>query len=386
VLTRTKLTDTGIKRLPMPASDNAVTWDTAVIGFGVRVTAAGHRSFVLNYRTYAGRQRRYTIGSFPDWSVAGAREEARRLKRLIDQGSDPLAEIAAERSAPTVNELIDRFVEEHLPRKRSKTQSDYRRMIELHIRPALGREKVAAITWANIDALHRKITKAGSPVAANRVVSVVKKMFALAVRWRMRVDNPAKGIEFNTEHKRRRYPAPDELRRLGDALDQHPDQQAADIFRLCLLTGCRVGEAMAARFDAINLVSGVWTKPGSTTKQQTTHSAPLSAPARKLLDALRRRTNSEWVFPSADSVAGHRVSIQKSWRAICRAAGIVGLRVHDLRHGFASQLVSTGASLPLIGSLLGHSSPTTTARYAHLFDDPQREAVERVGKLLTGRG
>jgi integrase len=202
----------------------------------------------------------------------------------------------------------------------------------------------------------------------------------------MRLDNPAKGVELNAEHKRRRYPTPDELRRLGDALDQHPDQQAADIFRLCLYTGCRAGEAMSARFDAINLVSGVWTKPGSTTKQKSTHSAPLSAPARKLLGALRRRTNSEWVFPSADSAAGHRVSIQKSWRAICRAADIVGLRVHDLRHGFASQLVSTGASLPLIGSLLGHSSPTTTARYAHLFDDPQREAVERVGKLLTGRG
>src|SRR5262249_17184923 len=166
---------------------------------GARITAAGHRAFVLTYRTRAGRQRRYTIGSFPDWSVVGAREEARRLKRLIDAGGDPLGEIEAERDAASVEDLIDRFVEEHLPRKRSKTQSDYRRMIELHVRPALGREKVAAITWADIDALHRKITKAGSPVAANRVVSVVKKMFALAVRWRMRVDNPAKGIEFNTE-------------------------------------------------------------------------------------------------------------------------------------------------------------------------------------------
>src|SRR5262249_46608372 len=159
------------------------TWDPAVSGLGVRVTAAGHRAFVLNYRTHAGRQRRYTIGDSPDWSAAGARKEARRLKRLVDQGHDPLEEIATARAAPTVNELIDRFINEHLPRKRPKTQSDYRRMIDRHIRPALGREKVAAVTWSDVDALHRKITKAGSPVAANRVVIVVAKMFALAVRW-----------------------------------------------------------------------------------------------------------------------------------------------------------------------------------------------------------
>jgi integrase len=381
-----RLTDTGVKRLPAPARGNVITWDTAVTGLGARVTAADHRAFVLGYRTRAGRQRRYTIGSFPDWSVAGAREEARRLKRLIDQGADPLAEIALERTAPTVEDLIQRFIAEHLPRKRPKTQRNYRRIIELHVRPALGREKVAAITWSDIDVLHRKITKAGSPVAANRVVSLVGKLFALAVRWHMRPDNPAKGIELNVEHKRRRYPTPAELPRLTVALDQHPDQQAADIFRLCLFTGCRSGEAMAARWDDIDLAAGTWTKPGSTTKQQTTHSAPLNAPARALLDALRRRTNSEWVFPSAASATGYRVSIRKSWRAICKAAGIVGLRAHDLRHGFASQLVSSGASLPLVGALLGHANPATTARYAHLFDDPQREAVERVGKILAGEG
>jgi integrase len=112
---------------------------------------------------------------------------------------------------------------------------------------------------------------------------------------------------------------------------------------------------------------------------------PLSAPAKQLLAELRQRTSSEWVFP-ADSKPGHRVAVQKSWLAICKAAKIKGLRIHDLRHGFASQLASSGASLPLIGALLGHSNPQTTHRYAHLFDDPQREAVERVGKIIgSGR-
>ena len=152
MLTRTKLTDAGVKRLPAPTSGNVITWDTVVTGLGARVTAAGHRALVLTYRTRTGRQRRYTIGSFPDWSVVGAREEARRLKRLIDAGGDPLADIEAERGALTVNDLIQRFIAEHLPRKRPKTQCDYGRMLKLHIRPALGRLKVAAVTWSDIDA------------------------------------------------------------------------------------------------------------------------------------------------------------------------------------------------------------------------------------------
>ena len=379
-----RLTDSIIKRLPVPATGNKIAYDPALPGFGVRITAAGHRAFILTYWNRAGRQRRYTIGSFPDWSVTGAREEARRLKRAIDQGDDPLAEVAAERGAPIVNDLIERFLEEHVSRKRPHTQYDYRNIIERHIRPALGRKKVAEVAWGDVDALHRKITKAGRATQANRTVAVCSKMFALAIRWKMRADNPAKGIERNAEQKRKRYPSADELKRLMAALDQHADQQAADIFKICLLTGARVGEAMAARWADFDLTTGIWTKLGSTTKQRSDHVVPLSVPAKQLLADLRRRTNGPWVFP-ADSTPGHRVAVQKTWLALCKAARIRGLRIHDLRHGFASQLVSSGASLPLIGSLLGHSNPQTTHRYAHLFDDPQREAVERVGAIVAGR-
>jgi integrase len=380
-----RLTDSIVKRLPAPATSNKITYDPALPGFGVRVTAAGHRAFVLTYWNRAGRQRRYTIGSFPDWSVVGAREEARKLKRAIDQGDDPLAELAAERGAATVDDLIERFVEEHVSRKRPHTQYDYKNVIERHIRPALGRMKAAEVAWRDVDALHRRITKAGRATQANRVVAVASKMFALAIRWRMRADNPCKGIERNVEQRRKRYPSADELKRLTAALHEHDDRQAADIFRLCLLTGCRIGEAMAARWGDFELAAGKWTKPGSTTKQKTDHVIPLSAPAKQLLAALHQRTNSQWVFP-ADSAPGHRVAVQKSWLALCKAARIKGLRIHDLRHGFASQLVSQGASLPLIGSLLGHSNPVTTHRYAHLFDDPQRAAVERVGAVISNAG
>jgi integrase len=379
----TRLTDAAVRRLAFPPRGNRITYDADVKGFGIRVTAAGARAFVLTYRTHAGRQRRYTIGSFPDWQTTAAREEARRLKRAIDGGGDPLADLTAARGAPTVADLIARFETEHLPRRREQTAAHYRRLVGSYIAPALRHLKVADVRFEDADRLHHKITKDGKPYAANRCMAVGSKMFALAIRWGWRKDNPFRGIERNVEHKRKRYLTGDELKRLNHALAEYPDQQAADIFRLLMLTGARVGEMLAARWDDINLTAGQWTKPGSTTKQKTDHTAPLSEPARQLLAALRRQSNSQWVFP-AKSGDGHRTEVKHAWPIIRAAANLTGLRIHDLRHSFASQLASSGASLPLIGALLGHSNPVTTARYAHLFDDPQREAVERIGKLITG--
>jgi integrase len=256
-------------------------------------------------------------------------------------------------------------------------------MLRNHVRPHFGEyTKVADVDFSHIDALHRKISKAGHKHRANRVVAVLSKMFALAVRWKLRSDNPCKGIEKNQENKRKRYLSGDELVRLTTALAGHPDRQAADIVRLLLLTGCRRGEALAAEWDDIDLGAGIWSKPASTTKQAADHVVPLSAPARQLLsDIADNGSAGAYVFPSHGAV-GHRTTIKRNWRQITKAAEITGLRIHDLRHSFASELASGGASLPLIGALLGHSSPVTTARYAHLYDDPQRAAVERVGAAV----
>jgi integrase len=386
------LTDATIKRLPTPAKGNKVCYDRDVPGFGARVTAAGARSFILNYVTKGGRERRITIGSCGDWSTTAARTEAKRLRHLVDQGGDPLADIEAEREAPTVAELISRFEAEHLPRLRATSQADYRRMIANHIRPHFGtHSKVADVTFSDVDRLHRKITAAGHLHRANRVMAVLSKMFSLAVRWSMRDSNPCKGIEKNIEYERRRYLSADELVRLIAALNAHPDRQAADIVRMLLLTGARRGEVLSARWADIDLFTGTWSKPPSSTKQKEAHEVPLSAPARQLLSEIRaqqagkRHVLGEYVFPGAGS-SGHVVEVKKAWRSLCKAAGLVGVRVHDLRHSFASQLASGGASLPLIGALLGHSNPTTTHRYAHLFDDPQRAAVERVGAVITAAG
>ena len=218
-------------------------------------------------------------------------------------------------------------------------------------------------------------------------------MFALAIRWNMRDDNPCVGIERNVEHSRRRYLKDDELARLVRALATHADKQAADVVRLLLLTGCRRGEARQ-RAGPTDLGKGVWSKPASSVKQNTPHEAPLSAPARQLLSEIRdahaakhpKRPLGEYVFPS-HGAEGHRVDIKRDWRQLTKAAGITGLRIHDLRHSFASQLASGGASLPLIGVLLGRLRILSQrARYAHLFDDPQRQAVERVGAVIGTAG
>jgi integrase len=388
------LTDATVKRLPTPKTGKEITLDDEVTGFGARITAADARSYVLRYTTRAGRERTYTIGDATVWKTTDARAKAKDLRRAIEDGGDPLADVEDERAAPTVGDLIERFRQEHLPRKRERTRVDYERMLGNHIGPHFGQyTKVADVRFEDIDALHRRITKAGSTYAANRCIAVLSKMFSLAQRWRMRSDNPCRGIEKNPESKRKRYLSADELARLTRALAAHADKQSADVVRLLLLTGARRGEVLAMRWADVDLSTGKWTKPGSTTKQKTDHVVPLSAPARTLLSDIAeryarehlKRPLGEFVFPGTGGT-GHIVEIKKSWRHLCRAAGIVGLRPHDLRHSFASQLASGGASLPLIGALLGHSNPGTTARYSHLFDDPQRAAVERVGAVITAAG
>jgi integrase len=382
-----------------PASGNRITYDRgkdAVRGFGVRVTAAGAKtagvkSFVLNYRV-AGRERRYTIGGYPAWSVSAARDEAKRLRQDIDRGIDPLAEREAERAAATVNELADRYLAEHAEPKKRTALGD-RQTLDRHVRPRLGALKVKAVTFADIDRLHRAISGT-APYQANRVLSLLSKAFALSVRWGMRADNPVKGVERNPEEKRYRYLTGEELRRLTEALDSHSSQAAANAIRLLLLTGARRGEVLGATWDQFDLGARVWTKPSSHVKTKREHRVPLSASTVQLLAEMKaaaarqaagkRGEPSPFLFPARFGDGPHRTEIKESWASICAAARLDGVRLHDLRHTYASFLASAGLSLPVIGALLGHTQPGTTARYAHLFDDPLRAATERVGAIVAG--
>ncbi|MGF7177016.1 tyrosine-type recombinase/integrase [Azospirillum doebereinerae] len=440
-----KLSDRTVKALPSPASGNRVAYDSEVKGFGVRVTAAGAKAFVLNYRT-AGRERRITIGSFPDWSVAAARDEAKSLKQRIDRGEDPLAEREAHRAAPTVAELVQQFKEDYLPRKRPGTVQQYTLIFDNIVIPKIGNRKVEEIKHADIDAIHREVSKR-TPIQANRVVAVLSKLFSWSIKLEVRTDNPAQGIERNNENKRARYLSTEEIAFLLDALASHPEPASANAIRLLMLTGARRTEVLAATWSMFDLKAGVWVKPSAHTKQRKEHRAPLSAPSLALLSAMLgeaerkaaedKKAPSEFLFPSPTG-EGPQSEIKKSWASVTQRAtvamwaaapdtapgrlvaelvaaaeraagadaaprmpsyaevvklaavqkvklppGLTDVRVHDLRHTFASILVSSGASLPLIGALLGHTQASTTQRYAHLFDDPLRAAAERVGALVS---
>jgi len=388
----TRLTDRLIWELPAPERGNRVYYDSAndrgkdwIPGFGLRVTSRGARAFVFNYRTQSNVDRRLTIGSPPAWSTAAARAEAARLRQLVNTGQDPLGVLQTLRTAPTVSDLCDRFAAEHLPKKRPSTQQAYATMIAKSIKPAMGSRKVSDIAFADVDSLHRSVTQEFGPFAANRVLSVVSKMFALAIRWRMRPDNPARGIERNQELPRVRYLTADELARLIAVLAEYKDRQAVNVIWLLLLTGARKMEVLSARWADIDLKQALWIKPGHTVKQKTEHRVVLSSAAVKILTAIRRDAlaEQEWVFPLRPASRERRNSLEQAWNNIREAAQLQNVRLHDLRHTFASLAVSEGASLPTIGALLGHVVPATTARYSHLFDDPLRHVAERVGAMLT---
>jgi integrase len=390
-----KLTDKAIASLPAPARGNQRTPDSEIPGLAVQVSAAGHRAFVLRYRLRR-KERQLTIGAFPTWTTTAARHRAKELRRQIDQGIDPFEqETAAIAAAMTLEDYWRRVYEPlHVTTKRPKWQYDIRSMMRADILPAIGSRAIKNIDSADVAALHRRISKR-APLRANRVLSCLSHLMNFAERphiletgeriptLRPAFSNPARGIAKNHEEARQRYLNTAEMAALADVLGRRSEATSVALVRFLLLTGSRFNEAANATWVQFDLGRGVWTKPSSHTKQKRTHTVPLSAPALMLLQELREQSSSEYLFPGAH---GRPITTVKTfWRSVTRQAGLEGVRVHDLRHSFASTLASGGASLPLIGSLLGHSQPGTTARYSHLVDSVQREAVERAAAVITGQ-
>jgi integrase len=222
-----------------------------------------------------------------------------------------------------------------------------------------------------------------TPIRANRVGEVLRKMFTLAVQWRMRTDNLAIGFRKRPETARERFLSFDEIGRLAEALAKDEDQRAAGIIRLCMLTGARLGEALTATFDQFNLDLAIWTKQAAYTKQRHIHRVPISHEAVALIRLRRDAVPKGCPFLFPGDVEGHPVIVLKRFWARMRAtAEIPDVRIHDLRHTFASLLVSGGASLEMIGKLLGHTQSGTTQRYAQLIESPLRAGVNAVGEML----
>jgi integrase len=375
----------------------AVMWwddDAKATGFGIRSYPGGTKSFFIDYRL-AGRQRRYTIGPYPRWSAEAARERAKELRRRIDKGEDPAGDKRERRTAPTVQDLIDRYIADHLPKKTivGHRVNDEKRILA-EIGAKLGKHtKVRDIHGGDIADLHRRITESGRPVRANRILAIASKMFALALTpkagetlpWRdAALGNPCKGVAHNREEARERFFSQSELTAISDALAKYPSP-AADAVRLILLTGCRPSEAAKAQWEEFDREPGFWVKPSAHTKQRKVHKLPLNPAAIELVERLRQTRKGKSLFPS-DRGAPRRV-LGHVWRFVRKEAGLgKDARLYDLRHTFASVGAGGGLSLVVLGRLLGHTQSSTTQRYAHLAGDVLREATEKIGKVITGAG
>jgi integrase len=395
-----KLDERAVRAAHPPAKGSVTAWDSDIVGFGLRVYAPtrrhpeGRRAFFLNYWSL-GVERRLTIGEYPAWSALAARNEAKALRRRIDSGEDPTRERREAREAPTVKDLAERYRHEHLPRKAPSSQKADWAMIEREILPALGERKVADVHHGDASALHEKITASGRPVRANRVIAVASKMFALSLLpqagesepWRDSAQgNPCRGVRRNAEQGRERFFPPADLAKLSDALQDEPEAPAADCLRLIMLTGCRPGEAMRATWAEF-VDAGYWDKPSAHTKQRRRHRAPLSPAAAELIAKLRckRANDSGFVFPGR--IKGRPLrELRGCWERAAARAGLEGARIYDLRHSFASIGAGGGLSLQIIGKLLGHTVARTTEKYAHLADDPLREAAAKIGGAIAGGG
>src|SRR6266851_4537672 len=384
---RGKITKRSVDALKA-AADGAETvlWDSELKGFGVRVQRGGAKSYVLHYRVGTGRGatlRKLTIGRHGSpWTPETARKEAKTLLGMIEGGADPAADKMARREAPTIAELAERFLAEHAEAKRkASTAAEYRRLLDKIILPALGKRKVADVTRADVTKLHH--ANRAAPYQANRALAVLSKMFNLAERWGLRPDgsNPCRHVEKFAERKRERMLSPAELARLGDALAAHDGSPyAVAAVKLLVFTGARLGEVLGLKWEWIDVERGEARLPDSKTGAKTLHLPP---PALAVLAELPRLDGNPFVIAGAKEGAA-LVNLEKPWRAIRQPAGLDDVRLHDLRHAFASVAASSGMGLPIIGKMLGHTQAATTARYAHLASDPVKAAAAAVaGKIAA---
>jgi integrase len=395
------ITQRAVKAAKPPQTGNHIHYDDELRGFGLRVTAANVKSFVLNY-SVAGRERRFTIGRWPEWSADAARAEALQWRGKIDKGQDPLREREVARGEALLSDLAKDFMDWALTEKREKSRYEDQRMLDRIVLPKLGRHRVSAIERRDVESLKASLT--ATPVQANRVLSLLSKMFSKAMDWHMRTDNPATKIKHYHEEKRDLWLSLEQLQALAKALDDYPDQNAADALRLLILTGARPHEVLGADWPMFDLQRGVWRKPSHHTKQKKTEHVPLNKAALMVLHRMAESRTGAFLFPGREIKGENkaaRTTVRNPWTQVCRAAGLAtvyyvagkrgkmlprwrpNFHTHDLRHTFASHLVSRGQSLYTVGELLGHTQPSTTKRYAHLADGAQRSVSNSFPKVMV---
>ncbi len=358
---------------------DAVFWDRDLPGFGVRVHRSGRKTYVVQTRGPAGLKR-VTIGQHGELTPEEARKAAREVIDRIKRGIDPTPD---EASAPelTIADLAERCVSAHVAVNCSAgTMKNYRNAIDGYIVPELGDLPLGAVDRAEVSALHYRLRD--TPHQANRVIKVLSKIFSLAEAWGVVPPgtNPCKAVRLYKDGKRERFLKEDEYRRLGRVLDEAQTEGSLGshgiaAIRLLLLTGCRRDEIVTLRWDDVDRATGELrlreTKTGA-------RMIPLTPAVEEVLAGIPRVPGNPWVIAGAKA-GSHMANVDKVWRRLRERAGLEDVRIHDLRHSYASRALALGESLTMIGRLLGHTKVGTTARYAHLARDTERASAARVG-------
>jgi len=394
-----KLTKTIVDTAKPDGRDRFI-WDDEIKGFGLRITKTGSKSYVFQYRVGGGRNgtlRRPRIGAHGSLTPAEARSIAKTWALQVAEGGDPGGERTAYRNAPRMTDAFIRYQTEHADvHKKPSSAKEDKRLIRLFLSPEFGSRKVAEVTREQVSAFHRRL--AGRPYQANRLLALLSKVFNLCEVWGWRPDgsNPCRHVKKFKEEKRERFLSPAELGRLGEVLRKAERFELQDsegnrlwvnpsailAIRLIVLTGARRGEILGLKWSDID-----WDRSRALLSDSKTgrRDLYLPAPVLKLLAELKPAKGAVFVVPGGRSTQERQAAkrpltnLKDPWKTITAAAGLEGVRIHDLRHSFASVGASSGMGLPIIGKLLGHRETATTARYAHLADDPVKAAADTIG-------
>lgn len=380
----TKARVEGIK----PKESDLFYWDDSLTGFGVKVTPKGRKSYVYQYRLGGrrGRVRRVYLGVHGSITTEQARRDAVKLAGEVAGGRDVAGDKRSRNAAPKVSEVVDVFLKDHVEAKlKPSTRRSYECLVRLHVNPVLGNLKIDEVSRNDVAKFHHRLKE--TPYHANRALAFLSKLMSWAEKrgYRKYGSNPCIGIEKFREKKRERFLNDAQLHGLGMALTDLEQsgritEHAAAAIRLLLITGCRLREILHLRWDEVDFERQLLALGDSKTGQRT---VLLSEPALEVLEGVKRIEGNPYVCCGKNQ-GQPIVNLMKVWRRVCGEAEIRDVRLHDLRHTHASVAAAAGYSLPIIGSLLGHTQAQTTARYSHLAESPVRSASEAVGKRIRG--
>ena len=374
-----------------PRATAWVLWDAKLRGFGVRVFPGGSKAYLVKYRTTDGKQKWFTIARVGEIRLEEARKRAGRALADARDGADPAEQRQERRLAPTVAEGIAKFFDEFAPRRvelgrmSPRTVREYRHQAERYILPAFGNVKVADVTRRHVERMVDPLPNA----TRNRVLALTSRLFTLFARWDWRAQNsnPAQGIERAREDARDRTLAPSELAALAGALSGLEDRFPASVaaIRLAAVTGLRIGEVLAIRWEDIDFEGGRLTMPETKTGRRV-HDLP--AAALQVLSALPRLNS--WTFTTGSDAAITYRTVRKHFAEAAKDAGLSDVRLHDLRRTVMTAAAAAGVGTHVLRDLLGHKTTAMADRYIRSVGNPVRDAREQVGAtmaaMMDGKG